>query len=1508
MTKIPLRAYNREIEEAIDQKQFEEAIAHCLHILKTYPKHLGTYRLLGKAYLESQRYGNAADIFQRVLSSIPDDFISHVGMSIIREDEGNLDAAIWHMERAFESQSYNTAIQGELRRLYGQRDGMEPPKIRMTRGALARMYAKSDLYDQAIAELRATLAMDPQRSDLQVLLGKMYAKSGQPADAIEICSSLLQHLPYCLEANRLLTKLLSEGEHLEDIAVYRQRIHDLDPYEAHVSNTMPTAESVPDQAVTIMKIVWDGGPVIPEVADQPEWATAIGVTLEDAETEEEEEALPEWLKEPIEEVQEVEWQAEVEVEEESDEELIPEWMQEAGWEPATGELDESVPSITPDDVGIEGEKEIDEAEAADIPDWLKDIAPEEIPSDEEVLPEDVLPETLVEGLPDWLSEEADGATETIITWLEEKEKSEEVLEEPVIDFDAKEVVSLEDETLDESVIIEEDEVGQLESVEEPSEWTPSVVEEPTQEGAISTAPEDELTDLVEGFELPEDQIPEGIPGTADEPDLEEIPDWLQDLGQEIPMERESSGVTDWLKTLEEEISDQVEEAEPTPIVPQDLTPADVEEPEPSPALLSDDLPQETEEDEEIPDWLLSIKEEAQEAAGDTEPSAAALLEEFPDEPSEVEDEAIPEWLTSLEKESQESRIEAEISKTLPFDKLPEEVSDEQEPLVLPDWLEGFDDSNVEPGLLADIEPEEIPEEIETTEPAEIPEWLQTLGEEAEGPSFESEPTVFVSEDERVEEEVEAISEEIPEWLQGLEEEAEEPEIETEPTSMVPEDEFLGEIAETESDDILEWLEEVEEGVHEPEMETQPTVILPSEPVVEEGVLAESDEIIEWLESLDEGDQEAEMETEPTIVQPAAEKMEDIGISEPDIQEWLEDLTSEEIELPSTEEPDLVTETEIEAEPADIPEWIEGLTGEESELPSAKEPEEIVAEPEVEIPEWITTSEDQEEIELERIDISEVAEGETLPTSEGDFVEEPEFEDADAAMAWLDTLALEDSITDEELLIQPSESIEIADGDLRVEEEKVEEVEVEQIPDFESEKFVTEAEVEGSVESVEADEVVMDVPEPQPDEAESDIVFEDADDALAWLESLAAKQGVSEDELITSPEDRLELPPDWVQQEMAEEMEEGAGEIEGFEGTEPVVEIPDWLKDAIESEDIEALISPDLEAEPQEEPESVGISADLPGFLQEAVELKEEEILEGQPETEPSPMEVAEEIEFEPAPETVPEEVLESYREETIEITEQTEDDYRTIITEDEGKLETVISQEEVIGIPPEVELPPKVELGELEEEVDIEPTELEKEFDKTTDEDYQWVPVEVEEAPTVAPEQLELNEASLKQLERLPSLGFQGAQAIVAYRDEYGPFASLEDLLQVPGISEDTVNAIRSNIIVSPPEELEPEPVTGVLEPTPEVTPSDKFHAIQLEAVAHLSEGNFDDAINKYGQLIKKGKRIDEVIDDLKSVLSGDIPNEVCVDVYQIMGDAYLKSDRLQEALDSYTKAEELLR
>ena len=183
MAEIPLRAYVEEINSLVDKKQVDEAIAHCKHILTYYPKHLGTYQALGKALLEKGRHADAADIFQRVLAAIPDDYVSHVGMSIVREDESNVEGALWHMERAFEVMPSNSAIQEELRRLYGRRDGVMPPRTRLTRGALARLYAKGALYAQAEAELKKALADDPDRFDLANILAQVYWQTNRRKEA-----------------------------------------------------------------------------------------------------------------------------------------------------------------------------------------------------------------------------------------------------------------------------------------------------------------------------------------------------------------------------------------------------------------------------------------------------------------------------------------------------------------------------------------------------------------------------------------------------------------------------------------------------------------------------------------------------------------------------------------------------------------------------------------------------------------------------------------------------------------------------------------------------------------------------------------------------------------------------------------------------------------------------------------------------------------------------------------------------------------------------------------------------------------------------------------------------------------------------------------------------------------------------------------------------------------------------------------------------------------------------
>jgi competence protein ComEA len=73
------------------------------------------------------------------------------------------------------------------------------------------------------------------------------------------------------------------------------------------------------------------------------------------------------------------------------------------------------------------------------------------------------------------------------------------------------------------------------------------------------------------------------------------------------------------------------------------------------------------------------------------------------------------------------------------------------------------------------------------------------------------------------------------------------------------------------------------------------------------------------------------------------------------------------------------------------------------------------------------------------------------------------------------------------------------------------------------------------------------------------------------------------------------------------------------------------------------------------------------------------------------------------------------------------------------------------------------------------------------------VPVAV---PTTPAGPVDLNTATVDQLDRLPGVGPSTAAAIIAHRQQYGPFTSVEDLAAVKGIGPAKVAALRGLVTV----------------------------------------------------------------------------------------------------------------
>lgn len=79
------------------------------------------------------------------------------------------------------------------------------------------------------------------------------------------------------------------------------------------------------------------------------------------------------------------------------------------------------------------------------------------------------------------------------------------------------------------------------------------------------------------------------------------------------------------------------------------------------------------------------------------------------------------------------------------------------------------------------------------------------------------------------------------------------------------------------------------------------------------------------------------------------------------------------------------------------------------------------------------------------------------------------------------------------------------------------------------------------------------------------------------------------------------------------------------------------------------------------------------------------------------------------------------------------------------------------------------------------------------------LPTEVVETQSADPDddRVDINTASAAELTQLPGIGEVLAGRIVAYRDVHGPFQSVDDLVNVEGISATTIDELRPYVRVS---------------------------------------------------------------------------------------------------------------
>ena len=1425
MAKVSLRAYNREIETMIDRGQLDEAIANCHHIFKTYPKHLETYRLLGKAYLEYKRFKEAVDVFSRVLVSEPNDFVANVGMSIIRDDENKLDDAIWHMERAFETQPSNAAIQSELQRLYGRRDGVQPPRIRMTRGALAHMYVQGELYPQAISEIKSVLKEDPGRSDMEALLARACYRSGLKNEAADAASKVLRRYPYCLDANRVLMEIFG-ADHPENAQIYRQRVIELDPYAAQVTGSVFQSNEVQDAAVSLEHLDWNGQPSAP----QAEWSANQAIGLESGEQ-------PDWLKNayadtippttpsptrPLDQAQ----GGPAPVSTATPSEEIPDFLRAAGWGQSTGAFDESKSIFGDEQSSAMAAQPIEQGE---MPDWVKAMAPTEAtqtPAEEEELP-------------DWINKIGTGALpvpsasqpDSDLDWMGQLGQTSE----PAA-----------------SAQTSDNDLDWLSQLGQPAQSAPPAEPAPAEQTADDP--------LAWTQQLGEPAPSESLP-TADD-----LPDWLtppgapvspaplersfdEQLAQPASLEPASDDSLDWMKSLDQPAASSAD-------LPDWMTQPD----QPTESTQSAAMAQSTDDQ---PDWMRSLDQ----------PTASAA--------------DLPDWM----RESEQAR-----ESTQP-------ASMEQSADAEPDWMKQPDQPTASAADLPDwmTQPEQPAATLPSTD--DQPDWMRPLDLPEDLPVALERPS----------EEQPAVTQ-VSSDFDFLDQLKEEPQQEM-PASAAPtvpasmqDTGNLG-VSDQERDDSFAWLENLaakqgaSEGLltkpedrlqEEPDWVKQAKGLNVDRPAVEQTISASAEVEPEMQEPVEPTHvpfealvmQEPPVETPPLVQQPTG-SIEELGKSDQERDDsfaWLENLAAKQGASEG-----LLTKPEDRLEQE--PEWVRqakdlNVSVGESSVPSLQtpvepstmapvEPIEEAVPPSFEALSAPPTAVNREELgksEQERDDsfawlenlAAKQGASEGLLTKPEDRLEqEPEWVrqakdlgasapserpiqppaqeiSAQEPAALGDTAAWLRSLDEEDSKSEPV--VESSKDDTAMWFKNLSKVEENSVPVAESSKDDT---------SVWMQNLGEEESKPAP------VTESGKDDTAMWMQNLGEEESKTEPMVESSKDDTAM----WFKNLSEAEAKPVASAESSNDETAM------WLKSLDEAEkpapQPDASEQPDLPAWMQNIDEETSLAAEstVPDSLQEA---RDTSVWPGSLDESAPPS---------PSPDAPKRETgsLPSWL----------------------RGLEKTESQAQESASPGQDDLPAwlRDETGEvLAEPTRIEPT-------RATD----WQPaqtVETSQPEPPAPEPVSVPDRQLVVEEKQPA-----APEPVAQEPE--PLPAFEPVVPME-VAEEKPEFVEKP---APEPELTPaappspyrEPVTrkgtGML-----TMPVD---AILGSARNELSRSNIPAALDTYAKLIKKGRFLDEVVHDLREAL---YRYPVEVNIWQSLGDAYMRSNRLQDALDAYTKAEELLR
>jgi tetratricopeptide (TPR) repeat protein len=242
------------------QGKFAEAEAHFRKAVLLWPDHAVAQNGLAVALAQAGRLEEAADIFQRLLQSRPTDADAHNNLGLVRMRQGQLDDAIACFGRALNLRPNSPSTQDNLEiacqqkaaqseRLAAQlhQTATNPTQAAQLITTQALQLIEQRRFAEAKVELQRALLVEPANADASMNLANVFVRLERYDDAIAQYRHALRLNPNHFGGHYILGIALNDkGQHKEAAAHHRQALQ-LNPYHADAHNSLGVALLAQDE-------------------------------------------------------------------------------------------------------------------------------------------------------------------------------------------------------------------------------------------------------------------------------------------------------------------------------------------------------------------------------------------------------------------------------------------------------------------------------------------------------------------------------------------------------------------------------------------------------------------------------------------------------------------------------------------------------------------------------------------------------------------------------------------------------------------------------------------------------------------------------------------------------------------------------------------------------------------------------------------------------------------------------------------------------------------------------------------------------------------------------------------------------------------------------------------------------------------------------------------------------------------------------------------------------------